>query len=103
MKKLSKGFWALIIIVVCLLVVFSFYKNTYNSMVSLDEDVSASWAEVQNQYQRRFDLIPNLVATVKGYAKHESEVFTQVSEARSKAGGQINISDEIPRPAAEIL
>lgn len=95
MKKLSKGFWALIIIVVCLLVVFSFYKNTYNSMVSLDEDVSASWAEVQNQYQRRFDLIPNLVATVKGYAKHESEVFTQVSEARSKAGGQINISDEV--------
>ena len=95
MKKLSKGFLALIIIVVCLLVVFSFYKNTYNSMVSLDEDVSASWAEVQNQYQRRFDLIPNLVATVKGYAKHESEVFTQVSEARSKAGGQINISDEV--------
>ena len=95
MKKLSKGLIALIIVVVCVLGVFSFYKNTYNSLVSMDEEVSASWAEVQNQYQRRLDLIPNLVSTVKGYAQHESDVFTQVSEARSKAGGQINVSDDI--------
>ncbi len=95
MKKISKGLIALIIVLVCVLGVFSFYKNTYNSLVSAEEDVSASWAEVQNQYQRRLDLIPNLVSTVKGYAKHESEVLTQVSEARSKAGGQINVSDEI--------
>lgn len=95
MKKISKGLIALIVVLVCVLGVFSFYKNTYNSLVSMDEDVSASWAEVQNQYQRRLDLIPNLVSTVKGYAKHESDVFTQVSEARSKAGGQINISDEV--------
>ena len=95
MKKISKGLIALIIVLVCVLGVFSFYKNTYNSLVSMDESVSASWAEVQNQYQRRLDLIPNLVSTVKGYAKHESDVFTQVSEARSKAGGQINISDEV--------
>ena len=95
MKKLSKGLVALIIVIVCVLGIFSFYKNNYNALVSMDEDVSASWAEVQNQYQRRLDLIPNLVSTVKGYAKHESDVFTQVSEARSKAGGQINVSDEI--------
>ena len=95
MKKISKGLVALIVVIVCVLGIFSFYKNTYNSLVSLDEDVSGSWAEVQNQYQRRLDLIPNLVSTVKGYAKHESDVFTQVSEARSKAGGQINISDEV--------
>ena len=95
MKKISKGLVALIVVIVCILGIFSFYKNTYNSLVSLDEDVSASWAEVQNQYQRRLDLIPNLVSTVKSYSKHESEVFTQVSEARSKAGGQINISDEV--------
>lgn len=95
MKKISKGLIALIIVLVCVLGVFSFYKNTYNSLVTMDEGVSASWAEVQNQYQRRLDLIPNLVSTVKGYAKHESDVFTQVSEARSKAGGQINISDEV--------
>ena len=66
MKKISGGLIALIIVIVCALGIFSFYKNTYNSMVSLDEDVSASWAEVQNQYQRRLDLIPNLVSTVKG-------------------------------------
>ena len=95
MKKISKRLIALIVMLVCLLGGFSFYKNTYNSLVTLEEDVSASWAEVQNQYQRRLDLIPNLVSTVKGYAKHESDVFTQVSEARSKAGGQINISDEV--------
>ena len=95
MKKLSKGLVALIIVYCCVLGIFSFYKYNYNELVSMDEDVSASWAEVQNQYQRRLDLIPNLVSTVKGYAKHESDVFTQVSEARSKAGGQINISDEI--------
>ena len=95
MKKISKRLIALIVMLVCVLGGVSFYKNTYNSLVSLEEDVSASWAEVQNQYQRRLDLIPNLVSTVKGYAKHESDVFTQVSEARSKAGGQINISDEL--------
>ena len=95
MKKISKGLIAIIVLLVCVFAAFSWYKNTYNSLVSMDEEVSASWAEVQNQYQRRLDLIPNLVSTVKGYAKHESDVFTQVSEARSKAGGQINISDEI--------
>lgn len=95
MKKFSKGLIALIIVLVCVFAIFGFYKNTYNSLVTQDESVSATWAEVQNQYQRRLDLIPNLVATVKGYAKHESDVFTQVSEARSKAGGQINISDEV--------
>lgn len=95
MKKISKGLVALIIVAVCIFAIFGFYKNTYNSLVAQEENVSAQWAEVQNQYQRRLDLIPNLVATVKGYAKHESDVFTQVSEARSKAGGQINISDEV--------
>ena len=64
-------------------------------MVSLDETVSTSWAQVQNQYQRRYDLIPNLVNTVKGYASHESDVLTQVTEARSKAGGVINVSDDV--------
>lgn len=95
MKKLSGGLIALIVILVCVFAILGFYKSTYNSLVTQDESVSATWAEVQNQYQRRLDLIPNLVATVKGYAKHESDVFTQVSEARSKAGGQINISDEV--------
>ena len=95
MKKFPKWLIAVIILLVCVGGIFSCYKNTYNGLVYQDEGVDAAWAEVQNQYQRRLDLIPNLVSTVKGYAKHESDVFTQVSEARSKAGGQINISDDI--------
>jgi len=57
----------------------------YNNLVSLREQVHREWANVENQYQRRADLIPNLVNTVKGYAEHEQETFTQVTEARSRA------------------
>jgi LemA protein len=57
----------------------------YNRMVEKQESVSQQWSNVENAYQRRSDLIPNLVATVKGYAEHEQETFTQVTEARSKA------------------
>ena len=57
----------------------------YNRIQGLDEDIKASWGEVLNQYQRRTDLIPNLVSTVKGYAKHESETFENVVNARAKA------------------
>lgn len=66
----------------------------YNSLQGLDEEVKAAWSEVQNQYQRRFDLIPNLVSTVKGYAAHEEETLTKVVEARSKIA-QMKISPEI--------
>jgi LemA protein len=58
----------------------------YNSIQSKDEAVKASWSEVVNQYQRRADLVPNLVATVKGYAAHEEEVFIKVTEARAQVG-----------------
>lgn len=58
----------------------------YNTFQSLDEEAKASWAEVLNQYQRRADLVPNLVETVKGYAAHEQEVLTDVANARSKVG-----------------
>jgi LemA protein len=69
--------------------------GTYNKMVSMDESVTSQWAEVQNQYQRRYDLIPNLVATVKGYAAHESEVYEKVAEARSQAGGVVKVDESI--------
>ncbi len=59
--------------------------SSYNTLVQLDEGVQNSWGQVENQYQRRADLIPNLVATVKGYAQHEEETFTKVTEARAKA------------------
>ncbi|MDF7676608.1 LemA family protein [Neisseriaceae bacterium ESL0693] len=58
----------------------------YNTLQSEDETADAAWSEVLNQYQRRADLIPNLVNTVKGYAKHEQEVFTDVTNARAKVG-----------------
>jgi LemA protein len=58
----------------------------YNTFQTLDEEAKASWSEVLNQYQRRADLVPNLVATVKGYAEHEEKVLTEVAEARSKVG-----------------
>ena len=82
---MKKTWIILAVIAVVVLVMYSSVKGTYNSMVTKDESVSASWAQVENVYQRRADLIPNLVNTVKGYASHEQETFTAVIEARSKA------------------
>ena len=79
------------IIVVVLFGAYSCYKTNYNGMVAKDESVQSTWAQVQNQYQRRMDLIPNLVNTVKGYATHEESVFTEIAEARAKAGGVVNV------------
>jgi LemA protein len=72
-----------------------FYVSTYNAMVTMSEGVEGQWAQVENQYQRRLDLIPNLVATVKGYAAHEAQVFEEVASARSRAGGVLQVSDEV--------
>ena len=78
--------WIIIIVVVFIvLIIFSSVKGTYNQMVTNGEAVDKQWADVENVYQRRADLIPNLVATVKGYASHEQETFTAVIEARKKA------------------
>jgi len=68
--------------------------GAYNSLVALDEEVSQAWSQVQNQYQRRFDLIPNLIETVKGYAKQEQEVFIRVTEARSRVG-QLAVTPQV--------
>ena len=66
----------------------------YNTIQQKDEAVKAGWSEVLNQYQRRYDLIPNLVNTVKGYAQHEQQVLVQVTEARAKVGQiQVNAED----------
>ncbi|MBP9995275.1 MAG: LemA family protein [bacterium] len=75
------------VIVVAVLAIFGWIKNSYNGMVSKQESVEAQWAQVENVYQRRADLIPNLVATVKGYAGHESSTLTDVVNARAKATG----------------
>ena len=82
---MKKGWIVLIVVAVLLLVVYSSIKGTYNTMVQRDESISTAWAQVENQYQRRADLIPNLVNTVKGYADFEQETLTGVIEARAKA------------------
>lgn len=81
------------LIIVVLLGIYTFFKGSYNSMVKLDENVSEKWAQVENVYQRRADLIPNLVATVKGFAEQEREVLVGVTEARAKASS-MNINAE---------
>jgi LemA protein len=77
----------IVLIVVAFILVIILFKgcNGYNNLVTMREQVNREWANVENQYQRRADLIPNLVSTVKGYAAHEQETFTKVTEARSKA------------------
>jgi len=72
----------------------------YNSIQSKDEGVKAAWSEVVNQYQRRADLVPNLVNTVKGYATHEEEVFTKVTEARASVGKVTINADQLDDAAA---
>lgn len=89
---------AAIVFVLILLIIGGSIKNIYNGFVQKEETVNQTWAQVQNVYQRRFDLIPNLVETVKGYAAHEKETFQAVTEARSKVGGvtQLRAEDLTP-------
>jgi LemA protein len=96
MTSTQKTLLIIAVIVVLIVVIPLFYlKGTYNSLVTLDEGVKAAWAQVENQLQRRYDLIPNYVETVKGYAAHEKEVFIKVTEARSKVAGAGSIGQKI--------
>lgn len=100
MKK--KGIITIIVIVAVLLLLFIWVKNAYNGMVKKQEAVEAQWAQVENVYQRRADLIPNLVATVKGYAAHEQGTLTAVIEARAKATSiTVDPSNITPEQLAE--
>ena len=81
----------LMVIVLAVGSVFGFY----NGMVSARENVDSKWSQVDNQLQRRSDLIPNLVNTVKGYAAHEKEVFQSVSDARAKMAGAKSVNDKL--------
>ena len=82
---MKKGCIGLIVLGVIALALFGWVKNSYNGLVSQQENVEKAWGNVENQYQRRADLIPNLVETVKGYAKHEQETLEGVIEARANA------------------
>lgn len=101
MKKgllITLGVIALILIII--LAVYGWGVGVYNKLVGLNEGVSQAWSQVENQYQRRYDLIPNLVATVKGVAEFEKETYTAVTEARAKVG-QIKLStDQLSDPQA---
>lgn len=89
--KISKGWIILIVIVVVIFLLFSWGTGIYNKLVSQEEGVNQAWANVENVYQRRLDLIPNLVNTVKGVANFEKSTLTAVIEARAKATSvQIN-------------
>jgi len=83
------------ILILIAIALYSYGVGIYNNMVTMDESVKEKWSQVENVYQRRLDLIPNLVETVKGYASHEKETFLEVTEARAKAGGMLNISDKV--------
>ena len=82
---MKKGCIGLIVLGVIALALFGWVKNSYNGLVSTQESVEKSWGNVESQYQRRADLIPNLVETVKGYAKHEQETLEGVINARANA------------------
>jgi LemA protein len=92
---MKKVLIVLAVIIVLIGISISSVIGKYNSMVTNRETVKQAWAQVENQYQRRFDLIPNLVNTVKGYAEHEKETLTGVAEARSKVGGVMQIDESL--------
>jgi LemA protein len=95
MKKGSKvAIGVLVGLIIVILIFAGTIKNMYNNFVQLDEGVNEKWSQVQNVYQRRYDLIPNLVETVKGYAEHERETLQAVTEARAKVGGVTNLRAE---------
>ena len=91
----SKARWIpLVAIVVGIILIGSFwYIGQRNALVRLDEDVTAAWSEIDNQLQRRSELIPNLVATVRGFADQEQEVFGQIAEARARLAGAQTVSE----------
>lgn len=82
---MKKGTITLLVIGVLILIMVGGTLTTYNGLIAKDEAVATAWGNIQSQYQRRADLIPNLVSTVKGYAKHESETLESVMAARAKA------------------
>ena len=90
---MKKTWITIAVVAVVVIALFGWVKGVYNGMVEQEESVNTAWSQVENVYQRRADLIPNLVNTVKGYAAHESETLQGVIEARSKAT-QVSVNAE---------
>ena len=89
----NKGLIILAVVIVLLVSTVGGFIGTYNRLQVLDETVNSQWAQVENQLQRRSDLIPNLVNTVKGYATHEKSIFIGVADARAKLAGAVKQGD----------
>jgi LemA protein len=87
-----KKTWIIVIVIVVLLALYALVS--YNGLVSMNESVTAQWQQVETQYQRRFDLIPNLVASVKGAMQQEQEVFTAIADARTRYAGAQSVSEK---------
>ncbi len=86
---------AVAVVAIIVIALYSLFAGNYNKFVQMDVGIKAAWSQVENQLQRRYDLIPNLVETVKGYAKHEKDVLIEVTNARSKVAGAGNVPDKI--------
>ena len=90
---MKTGLKVLLVVGVIIAIMIISFIGSYNGLVSKREDVDAAWSQIDIQLQRRYDLIPNLVATVKKYAEHEEEVFTSIAEARSKLAGAGSVAE----------
>ena len=85
---------AIVIVVVVVLAIGGWLAGTYNSLVTKSQDIDAQWGQVETQYQRRFDLIPNLVNSVKGLMTQEKTVFDNIAQARTKYGGAATVNEK---------
>ncbi len=99
---MKKALIAVIIVVVILLIIVGKGIGTYNNIIALEEGVKTQWAQVENTYQRRFDLIPNLVSTVQGEANFEKSTLTEVMDMRSRMGGTIKLDESLMNDEAAL-
>ena len=99
---MKKALIAVIVVVVILLIIVGKGIGTYNNIIALEEGVKAQWAQVENTYQRRFDLIPNLVRTVQGEANFEKSTLTEVMEMRSRMGGTVKLDESLMNDEAAL-
>ena len=99
---MKKALIAVIVVIVILLIIVGKGIGTYNNIIALEEGVKAQWAQVENTYQRRFDLIPNLVSTVQGEANFEKSTLTEVMEMRSRMGGTVKLDESLMNDEAAL-
>src|SRR5262245_31600770 len=110
----GKGPWGVVLVIlgallILALLVGGWIRGVYNDLVERQVGTQAAWAQVENQLQRRYDLIPNYVETVKGYAKQETTIFTAIADARARIGGattvpeKINANNELSSALARLL